>query len=40
MLRVDVVGMVGATRAGIASGYLAAELELVRRREHVGDIPR
>jgi hypothetical protein len=39
MLRVDGVGMVGAMRAGTASGYLAAELERIRRREHVGDRP-
>ena len=36
---VDVVDMLGATRAGTASGHLITGPERIRRREHVGDMP-
>jgi hypothetical protein len=36
---VDVVDMLGATQTGTASGYLTTELERLRRREHVVDMP-
>jgi hypothetical protein len=39
MLGVDGVDMLGATRAGAASGYLITGPEWIRRREHVVDIP-
>ena len=39
MSRVDVVDMLGATRAGTASGYLITGPERIRRREHVVDMP-
>ena len=39
MLGVDGVDMLGATRAGTASGYLITGPEWIRRREHVVDMP-
>ena len=39
MLGVDVVDMFGATQVGTAIGYLTTELERIRRREHVVDMP-
>jgi hypothetical protein len=39
MMGVDIVGMVRATRAGTASGYLITGPERIRRREHIVDMP-
>ena len=39
MLGVDVVDMFGATQARTAIGYLTTELERIRCREHVVDMP-
>ena len=39
MSRVDVVDLLGATRAGTARGFLITGPERIRRREPVGDRP-